>query len=205
MKRLTSTLAILALVGASAPTLAGDADDAVGGAVATRNCFWCHGSSAQGFATAPRLAGQQPQYLENQLLSFRFHARDNPLSKLYMWGASANLDPLIARKLAIYLSSLPARPAEDGRGGPSPRGEEIYRDGIPDANIPACVACHGPNAEGFAGIPRVGGLSYFYLKRRLEQWGEGFHAAAWAPMPEVASKLSADEIEDLSSYLSFLR
>jgi hypothetical protein len=47
------------------------------------------------------------------------------------------------------------------------------------------------------------GLSYSYLKKRLEQWGEGFHAAA-EPMPQVASKLSLNEIEALASYLSFV-
>ena len=34
----------------------------------------------------------------------------------------------------------------------------------------------GPNAEGVAEIPRLGGLAYTYLKRRLQQWGEGYHA-----------------------------
>jgi cytochrome c553 len=51
----------------------------------------------------------------------------------------------------------------------------------------------------------VGGLSYHYLKRRLEQWGEGYHAAAAAPMPGVASQLSENEIQALASYLSFVK
>jgi hypothetical protein len=49
----------------------------------------------------------------------------------------------------------------------------------------------------------LGGLAYSYLKRRLEQWGEGFHAAA-EPMPNIANKLSPNEIEALASYLSFI-
>ena len=56
-----------------------------------------------------------------------------------------------------------------------------------------------------AEIPRLGGLSYFYLKRRLAQWGEGYHAAAAPPMPRIASKLSPDAIEALASYLSFVQ
>ncbi|MGB9045425.1 MAG: c-type cytochrome, partial [Pseudolabrys sp.] len=90
------------------------------------------------------------------------------------------------------------------------RGRTIYQEGSPDANIPSCVACHGPNAEGAAAegagqIPRLGGLSYYYLKRRLEQWGEGYHATAFPPMPEIASKLSDNDIEALASYLSYVR
>ena len=56
-----------------------------------RNCAWCHGTSVQGFSTAPRLAGQQERYIEAQILDFRSHSRDNPSSKLYMWGAAAPL------------------------------------------------------------------------------------------------------------------
>src|ERR1700688_1656999 len=82
--------------------------------VAIRNCTWCHGGSAQGYTPAPRLAGQRSQYLENQLVDFRFHTRDNPFSKQYMWGAAANLSRQSVRDLATYFSTLPPRPANDG-------------------------------------------------------------------------------------------
>jgi cytochrome c553 len=84
-------------------------------------------------------------------------------------------------------------------------GRTIYQEGMPDANIVACVVCHGPNAEGVREIPRLGGLDYSYLKRRLEQWTEGYHAAAGPPMISIASKLSDDQIEALASYLSFVK
>ena len=44
-----------------------------------------------------------------------------------------------------------------------------------------------------------------YLKRRLEQWNQGYHAAAGPPMISIASKLSDDQIEALASYLSFIK
>ena len=56
----------------------------------------------------------------------------------------------------------------------SPPGEERFiMDGIPEANIVSCYACHGPNGEGIRDIPRLGGLAYFYVKARLEQWEQG--------------------------------
>ena len=76
---------------------------------------------------------------------------------------------------------------------------------MPEANIVACVACHGPNAEGVGEIPRLGGLAYTYLKRRLQQWGEGYHGAVALPMPHIASTLSRNQIEELASYLSFVK
>jgi hypothetical protein len=61
------------------------------------------------------------------------------------------------------------------------------------------------NAEGVGEIPRLGGLAYTYLKLRLQQWGEGYHGALELPMPHIASKLSRDQIEELASYLSFVK
>jgi cytochrome c553 len=197
MKLIKSKIAILAIVSSAAgPLLAGES-------LPVRNCTWCHGTSAQGFSTAPRLAGQRDQYIENQLLSFKEHIRDNSLSKQYMWGATANLSPQTAHDLAAYFSALLPEAASDGNSELVAEGRTIYELGIPESNIVSCLVCHGPNAEGVREIPRLGGLSYPYLKKRLEQWGEGFDAAA-EPMPRIASKLSPHEIEALASYLSFV-
>jgi cytochrome c553 len=193
------TIAILAMISTAGPSPAGDGTPA-----GVRNCTWCHGTSGQGFATAPRLAGQRHQYIANQLLDFSRHRRDNPLSKQYMWGAAANLNSHTARDLAMYFSTLTPKAAGDGDRELAALGKKIYELGIPESNIVSCLVCHGPNAEGVRQIPRLGGLAYSYLRKRLEQWGEGYHAAA-EPMPQVAKTLSAHEIDALASYLSFIR
>src|ERR1700686_2367018 len=191
---------ISAIIGAAVFAAAGRADS-----LAIRNCTWCHGGSAQGYTPAPRLAGQRSQYLENQLVDFHFHTRDNPFSKQYMWGAAAHLSRQSVRDLAAYFSTLPPRPANDGDRELAALGQTIYQEGMPDANIVACVVCHGPNAEGVGQIPRLGGLAYSYLRRTLGQWGQGYHVASGPPMPDIASKLSSDQIEALASYLSFVK
>jgi cytochrome c553 len=170
-----------------------------------RNCTWCHGTSGHGYANVPELAGQRHQYIENQLLDFHNHVRDNPFSQQYMWGAAANLNAQTARDLAIYFSTLPPKSANDGIPQLADVGREIYFEGVPELNIVPCAACHGPTAEGIRNIPRLAGLSYAYLKRRLEQWGEGYHAAATPPMPRIARKLPPPEIDALASFLSFVR
>ncbi|MGO9358286.1 MAG: c-type cytochrome [Xanthobacteraceae bacterium] len=196
MKRIGLTLAVLTVFLAPAATRAD---------VSVRNCTWCHGTSAQGYTVAPRLAGQQARYIEIQMRGFAAHRRDNPFSRQYMWNAAAALKPDAVRELAEYFAALPPRPANDGHRDAAARGQAIYSGGIPEGNVAACLACHGPNAQGIRDIPRLGGLSYGYLKQRLEQWGEGYHAAVDSPMPVVARSLSADEIEALASYLSFVR
>jgi cytochrome c553 len=198
LKPVRLTSALLSLVASIAPALAGDH-------AVVRNCTWCHGTSAQGYTVAPRLAGQQPLYLESQIRSFREHIRDNPLSKQYMWSAVGSLDPGTVRDLANYFASIPPRPANDGDRALATMGRAIYMEGIPDANVAACYACHGPDAEGIRDIPRLGGLSRFYLKARLQQWGQGYHSTPGSPMPIVARSLAPDEIEALTSYLSFIR
>jgi cytochrome c553 len=172
---------------------------------AIKNCNWCHGTSSQGFSTAPRLAGQRHQYIEKQLASFNQHTRDNPFSRQYMWSAVASLSPQSARDLADYFSTLPPKAADDGDPALVAAGKTIYELGIPDSNVASCLVCHGPNAEGVRGIPRLGGLAHSYLKRRLAQWGEGYHAVGAYPMPRVARNLSPNEIDALASYLSFIR
>jgi cytochrome c553 len=200
MKFVRSIIAVLVLVASAAPSLAEDM-----GAVKFRNCTWCHGETAQGYGAASRLAAQRPQYIENQLRSFLNHTRDNPFSKQYMWGAAANLSPRAMRDLAIYFSTLPPQAANDGDKELAATGRALYEHGNPDLNTVSCAVCHGPNAEGIRQIPRLGGLSYYYLKRKLKQWGEGYHASAESPMPLVASKLSSNQIEALASYLSFIK
>jgi cytochrome c553 len=199
MKCTRLKLAILAIVGLAAWPVAGGAES-----LAVRNCTWCHGASAQGYAPAPRLAGQRPGYIESQLASFRDHVRDAPFSRLYMWSAAAHLGRHSARNLAIYFSTLFPQAANDGDKTLVAMGRSIYQLGRPDSNIVACVACHGPNAEGVRAIPRLGGLSYLYLKRRLEQWKAGYHGALSRPMPDIARRLDSQQIAALASYLSYI-
>jgi cytochrome c553 len=192
--------AMLALVVAAVSGWSAQAETA-----AVRNCTWCHGPAAQGYNPAPRLAGQSRQYIERQIRNFQGHVRDNPDSRQYMWAAAEHVSPQRTRDLAAYFATLPPRAANDGLRELTRTGRAIYQEGVPEANIVACIACHGPNAEGAGEIPRLGGLAYTYLKRTLQQWGEGYNAAALHPMPDVARRLSTEQIEALASYLSFMK
>ena len=198
-KKWALKITLLAIAASIGPVLAGE------DGLAVRNCTWCHGTSGQGYMVAPRLAGQQSAYLLKQIEDLLEHTRDNPFSRQYMWGAVAALDPQAARDLAAYFASIQPRPANDGDGSLVAAGRTIYMEGIPEANIAACYACHGPNGVGVRDIPRLGGLAYFYLKARLEQWGQGYHSGEGTPMPVVARELGPDEIEALASYLSFVK
>ena len=139
----------------------------------------------------------------NQLRSLAAHKRDDFLATKYMWSATAHLDPLNARDLATYFSELTPKTAADGDGDLVAEGRAIFENGLPDENIVACQACHGPEAQGVREIPRLGGLSYSYLEHRLDAWRQGYDASA-TPMPKVARSLSPNQVAALTSYLSFV-
>src|SRR6516164_10451070 len=132
MKIVKSAIAILIAMFPAVSSSAGEVGDVIyGGRFATRNCAWCHGPSLQGFATAPRLAGQKPLYIETQLRDFAYHTRDNPFSRQYMWCAVANhLSLQTVRDLAVYVAMLHAKPANDGSAALASSGQILYREGL---------------------------------------------------------------------------
>src|SRR3974390_1888785 len=72
-------------------------------------CKTCHGVSGQGFRGAfpmPRLAGQQPEYLENQLRAFIERRRKNPI----MFNVAHVLNSGMVSALATHFHNLDPRP-----------------------------------------------------------------------------------------------
>ena len=46
-------------------------------------------------------------------------------------------------------------------------GKKIFVEGVPDANVPACQVCHGPEAKGNGQFPRLAGQLYPYIIKTL--------------------------------------
>ena len=87
-----------------------------------------------------------------------------PMSKVH--GLSAELETA----LAAQFSEL--NPAPFGRAPKQleDTGKEIYGQGAPNDNVPACQVCHGPRAEGAGPVPRLAGQLYLYTVKELENW-----------------------------------
>lgn len=217
MKLIKSTIAVLAIASASLFAVGANAGEGQvncrahpGGewpinpaAYVVRNCAFCHGETLQGRFVAPRLAGQHQEYIVYQLRRLRNNTRNNPFSLQYMRYAAHKMLPDSDCEIGAFISTMPTVAMANGNQELAARGEAIFKHGIPDANVPACQFCHGPEAQGTGKFPRLGGQSYYYLKRRLEQWKEGYSAIS-PNMPHIASKLSTDEMDAVASYLSFL-
>jgi cytochrome c553 len=175
-------------------------------------CTGCHGRAGHGyrgyFAIA-QLAGQQEQYLENQLSSIGSHVRDDPVAKRFMWPVLSHGSPDMYPELARHFSELHPAPAADGPRGLVAEGRKIYEEGVPESNIPACAACHGPDAHGQDQIPRLAGQLYPYLLDELGDWQKGYRSKDPADpsneniMKPIASAMSKQQMKEVAAYLSY--
>ena len=168
-------------------------------------CKTCHGLSGQGyrgFISMPRLAGQQTEYFENQLRAFVERRRENR----YMYNVSRSLSAATRSALAAHFRDLTPRPLG---GAPRERaaiGRRIYEDGVPEANVPACMACHGPDARGQEAIPRLAGQLHEYISSQLVNWGkERGQDPASAVMLPTSHNLTRSQIAAVAAYVSYLQ
>ena len=174
-------------------------------------CTDCHGPSGQGYhgyLTMPRLAGQTPEYIDKQLRNFADRSRERNLfiNMARVHGLSSDL----RAALAAHFRGLDPRPIGGGPRNLLRTGKRIYDEGIPEANIPACAACHGPDAKGQEEIPRLASQLYAYTVKELTNWStERAQGAAKddtsAVMNPIAHALSPAQVSAVAAYLSDLR
>jgi cytochrome c553 len=169
-------------------------------------CKTCHGLSGQGyrgFYPIPRLAGQQTVYFENQLRAFSERRRANR----FMYSVAHTLSPSMRIALPAHFRSLDPKPL-----GGAPRelvaaGRKIYEEGIPETNVPACLACHGPDARGQEAIPRLAGQLHDYLFNKLVNWTKerGLDPAnpdSSTVMAATSHAMTRSQVTAVAAYLS---
>jgi len=196
---LAAALAVLLLGAAAAEA----ADNSAALDLIRRECSTCHG--AQGVSvspTFPNLAGQTPQYLEAQLRAFRDHSRADPHAQAFMWGMAAQLTDDTIKQMAEFFAKQPAARGEAADKAEVAAGKKIFDEGIEKQDVPACMSCHGDNAQGNELFPRLAGQRRNYLEKQLEAFSTELRANEI--MHENSKKLTARQISDLAAYLSSL-
>lgn len=172
-------------------------------------CQDCHGPSGQGyrgFYPIPRLAGQQTEYLENQLRAFVEHRRTNNI----MFNVAHTLSPSMIRALATDFRKFNPKPIGGAPKKLVTAGKKIFEDGVPEANIVACAACHGPDGTGKDEFPRLAGQLYPYVVKTLSNWGHERGQIPGRPdtsalMKPVVHSLTKTQIEAVAAYVSSLK
>ena len=166
-------------------------------------CEICHGVAAQGFNgyyPIPRLAGQQIAYIENELQGFVEHKRTNNI----MFNVGHVLSPAMIRALATDFHNLNPKPLGGGPKELVPTGEKIFHEGLPDAGVPPCATCHGPEAKGNEQFPRLAGQLYPYILSQLTNWSNERRETNSNVMEPIAHGLTQPQIKAVAAYLSDL-
>ncbi|MFS6537822.1 c-type cytochrome [Idiomarina loihiensis] len=184
--------------------------DAEAGKEKSQVCAACHGPNGESPTDMyPHLAGQHQKYLLKQLKDFKLasetggeEGRNNPI----MMGQVASLSEEDMADLAAFYA------AKDSPKGETPediiaKGEDLFRRGNPETNMPSCAGCHGPrgNGMGLAAFPDISGQHAAYTKSQLEMFRSGERANDPNGMMQgVTEKMTDEEIELLSKFLSGL-
>jgi cytochrome c553 len=171
-------------------------------------CKTCHGLQGQGFRGSypmPRLAGQQPEYLVNQLKAFIERRRSNPV----MFNVAHVLTPQMESALAEQFNRLDPKPLGGGPKENLAEGKKIYLEGIPKSEVPPCASCHGDDAKGRDAFPRLAGQLHDYVYKKLTNWDKERGQDKNNPdnsaiMQPIAHNLSEAQIRAVAGYLSTL-
>ncbi|MCB1858012.1 MAG: cytochrome c4 [Gammaproteobacteria bacterium] len=180
------------------------AGDAAQGKTKSATCLACHGPDGNSPNPIwPKLAGQHPGYIVQQLRDFKAGDRKNDL----MTPMVAPLNDQDIEDLAAYFGSQ-VQAKGVAAADQVALGEKIFRAGNPASGVAACMACHGPTGSGNAPakFPRIGGQHAAYLEQSLKAFRSGGRTNdANQMMQGVAAKMTDAEISAVAQYAQGLR
>ncbi|MEG2466290.1 MAG: c-type cytochrome [Comamonas sp.] len=165
-------------------------------------CAACHGADGNStIVVNPKLAQQHPEYLLKQLHDFKDDKRVDPVMK----GFAMMLSEEEMANISAWLAKQPAKNGFATDKELVVLGERIYRGGIPDRKIAACVSCHSPNGAGIpAQYPRLSGQHADYTTKQLNAFRDGSRGNN-IQMRDVAAKLNDREVKAVADYIAGLR
>ena len=181
------------------------AADAQAGKTKSAACVGCHGADGNSISgTWPSLAGQHTSYLVKQLKDFKSESRIDPTMKGMAGILATEAD---MQDVAAYYQSQKLKPVKfDDKL--IAKGESIFRGGITETSVPACMACHGPDGKGNAPAawPSLRGQQPDYLVSQLKKFRDGSRANdAGKTMRNVAARMTDAEISSVAAYIAGIK
>ena len=199
MKAVASTVFMVAVLFVAIP---GGAAQSVAPPPGVAVCASCHGAHGEGSTTgAPRLAGQNAQYMSHALSMFKAGSRASPIMQPIAQGLSdADMDVLTR-----YFSNQ-TPPLADTRSPVSPAlglaGKQLAETGPA-----ACFSCHGAGGKGNGTrYPSIAGQPAQFITDRIHEFQQRARQKTPQPgtMTAVSTTLSEDQIKASAAYLSWL-
>ena len=190
---------VLALSGLM--TFTANAADIEAGKEKSAVCAACHGADGNSTNAAwPSLAGQHASYIYKQLVDFKQGHRADAT----MIGMVALLNDDDMKNLAAYYESQEPKPvAFDGELIET--GENIYRGGITETSVAACMGCHAPEGTGNgpAGWPSLKSQHPDYIVTQLKAFKLGTRANDTGKMMRnVSARMSEMEMKAVAAYIA---
>jgi len=196
-----SQIAALILVFSGLVSVNANAADIEAGKAKSAVCAACHGADGNSTNAAwPSLAGQHASYTYKQLKDFKAGRRNNAS----MTGMVALLNDDDMKNLAaFYESQQPKAVAFDGEL--IEKGESIYRGGITETHVAACMGCHAPSGTGNgpAGWPSLKGQHPEYVVTQLQNFKQGMRANDTGKMMRnIVVRMSDSEMQAVAAYVA---
>jgi cytochrome c553 len=184
-----------------------------------QTCAACHGEFGQGGKKGeyPRIGGQKPLHIAEQLRNFRNRKRLN--MAMFPYSQERELPDEDITDVAAYLASivLPTRPpdfkdSDDaltrllamekvmtiGRlDGDLENGKTIYQD--------RCADCHGTTGLGKARFPMLVGQYTNYLRRQIDEYIRGDRVHEDDESKGILARISERDINDVLAYITHLQ
>ncbi|GAB5412538.1 MAG: c-type cytochrome [Congregibacter sp.] len=183
--------------------------DPVAGEQKAVTCGACHGADGNSMVPMfPKLAGLGEKYLLQQMQHIRSGLR--PVAQM-----AGQVDNMSDQDLADIAAFYSAKPRSTEKANPDliALGEKVYRAGVAERNVAACIACHGAKGNGNApaGFPALGGQHADYIAAQLVAYRKGYEDPTGRVtdgdikiMRSNAFGLSDMEIEAVAAYVSGL-
>ena len=166
----------------------------------------CRRAASSGRIRCPELAGQQPDYIKNQLEAFIDRRRLNPV----MGNVAHVLSPAMVDALSRHFKDLDPPPYGGAPRDLMPKGKRSTTKAFPSAEVPACESCHGQDAHGNDQFPRLAGQLDGYVIAKLANWSKERGQDPNNPdtsqvMAPIAEKLTKEQIAAVAAYVSDLK
>jgi cytochrome c553 len=186
-------------------------------------CSGCHG--VDGNSTLPyfpKLAGLDASYADKKLAEFK-EIPSPPVEELYrrtrsvfaaksetenitrnerinMEGVAHAASPAVINEAVVWYARQPSRPGRSGNKTTIEAGRNLFTKGLPTSKVLACVACHGPDAQGMGKAPRLAGQNAEYIEGQLAKFRKGDRRHA-PEMTIVTRDLDREQALTVAAYL----
>jgi cytochrome c553 len=200
-----SYIGAIVIVLSSLMSITSYAADIEAGKIKSAACAGCHGPDGNSISgTWPNLAGQHASYLVKQLKNYKSGARVNATMQGMVGILATEAD---MEDVSAYYQTQKLKPVKfDDKL--LLKGESIYRGGITDISVPACMACHGPSGSGNAAAawPSLRGQQPEYIVSQLKMFRDGSRANDTGKMMRnVAARMSDAEMTVVAAYIAGIK